>query len=146
MLLRVYGTLRAHALHVYKANLARGLLRVHPSALLFKNFKPFFPSRLQEDFSHTFTRGFSPYFHKPFFTIHFPIVGPGSAYTFTTGANSSDERHCLRSIHPRRALSSGSAACSAANSSFDGIMISSARSPSLEIGRSTFGVEVGQSQ
>ena len=69
----------------FKPTWSRALLRVRPNVPCCSKISSlFFTSHFLKDFSHTFTRGFSPYFRKPFFPIHFPIVGPGSACLFTT--------------------------------------------------------------
>ena len=83
--MRVYGTIRVRALHFSYANLAtRAFEGSTTKGPVVRNVKRYSHSHLQEDFFHTFTRGFSLYFEKPFFPIHFPIVGPGSAYLSIT--------------------------------------------------------------
>ena len=83
-ILRVYGTLTAHALHVAYENLVTRTSEGSPKrALLLEN---------QAIICQPFPRRFSPYFYKRIFNIlsqaifpiQFPIVGPGSAYTFNT--------------------------------------------------------------
>ena len=83
--LRVYGTLPGRALHVCWALGLIGLLRVRPKVPCCSesasHFSPAISKRiltilLQEDFSHTLTRGFFPYFRKPFFPYLSPYIFP----------------------------------------------------------------------